>query len=268
MDSSSNQLLIPTLPYVSKAKKDLINVIEYYLNYGWTTFSGKKKISKYGICVMEEIADFLINDMNEKSLKEADRILVYGLGELDKYGLRDRALSQNQSFHGNLDAFWGIGTFDGEIDENKPSSYSSFRLSEKDLEEYAKNLSETIIKAYPHIKSGFNSSEDDKPFHTLTNSLVSGKDVNVTQTIAINDYLRAIDFAAKSACKIYDIFGRYGFEDLNALEFKNASMGTKSEIFSKRNLKVMNKLDESLSFFVANHDKTMLTMIQYWRKKA
>jgi hypothetical protein len=253
------------LPLVEKNKQGAIELAEYYMSYGYKTFTGKIKITSYGVMLLENISDFMNNDLSCSELYKASDILYPELQELKKYEARDPALAQSSDFRGEIYAFWGLGTFDGKINEKKPSAYTSFKITKKDKDSYLDKLSETLIKSYGHIKSGFKAHEDDQAFGMLVRSLDEGE-ANLTQTIAINDYLVGIYKSAYLALDIEEKMKRAEMFEIHKPEFINMSRSGKAYFLEQRGYRMASRpvefLVEKLGGPGISHDKRSLNSFE------
>jgi len=253
-ENSLEELVVPGFPGY---KRDFVKVAgEYLINsrFGpFTTFDitknvvndyvvthyNKRGISSDGITILDKISYFLKNEVNAKDLKKAVMPLSDGIATLAEYEITDSVLAGRSRLEGHV-GFLG-GLMEGDIEEKKPSGYTSFCISKSDRKEYLNLLGNTLFDSYNNLKSGFKSEVNDKKFAVLVGSLMDKEDVNLAQIRTVNDYLRSVRNDARLMSQVDEWFEYSGLKGMHQL-----SKSEKIEALKKAKFKPMSNLTEKV----------------------
>lgn len=208
----------------------------------------KRRLSSNGIAIMDYVSRFLEEEVNPEKLGKAEKTLSKGIEDLKTYEVSEISLAALHDLRGHVDLpplsgiFGGKAPIEGELEEKKPSGYSSFTLSKNDRKKYLSSLRKTLYEAYDDLKEGFKSDENDKQFEILVRSLLSGEDVNLAQVRSINDYVRSVWRDSSITYKL----AKY-FEESELNGFHKLPMQGKLKILKDVGFKPMHPLIEKIA---------------------
>ena len=185
--------------------------------------NSKRRISSVGIKILDYSSRFLEEEVNTEKLGEAKKTLSNGLEKLKNYEVSEKSLAALHDLHGYVELpflggiFGGLAPIEGELEEKKPSAYSSFNLSKDDKEGYISSLRKILYEAYDDLKEGFKSDKNDEKFEILVRSLLSKEDINLAQIIATNEYVRSVLRDVSLTCNLSKYFEESGLKGFHKL---------------------------------------------------
>jgi hypothetical protein len=234
------ELVVPTLPAY---KRDFVKTVGNYLcngflaslytSIGFDHFNFEKivicsnsvklwndrKISSYGIKILDHTSSFLEKEVNARSLDAAEKTLSKGIEKLSSYEICNITIGARHDLKGIVDVpfLGGLSPMEGKLEEEKPSGYAQFSLSKTDRTEYLNSLGQTLFESYDNLRNGFKSSKNDKQFQILMNSLLSKEEINFAHVSIINDYMKSVRRDASLVKRLSDYFEKSKLNGLHKL---------------------------------------------------
>ncbi len=194
----------------------------------------------YGVKIIEMTSRFFDERVDERRLKEAERILRKYRERLEDFMIDERVLRGKSRLEGYVrtpflgGVFGGTFPIEGDVEEVKPSAFSSFELPKDRSQEYKDALSELCIELYHPMKEAFKSEEIDKNFKHLMECILPKERITQTEVVRINDYVASIHEDLKRIEVLNESLHRLGLSD-----FYKLSKGERYEKLRELGVKVL-----------------------------
>jgi len=265
--SELEKLIFPTFPsykrsFVKEISEYLCCRPDFFRRYDFRklsskqiqAFNSKRKLSSAGVKIISYASKFLDEQIDLERLYEAEETLSKGINDLGSYEVTDRSLAAVHDLRGYVDVpplsglFGGRAPIEGEMEEKKPSGYSSFTLSEDTSKEYLSSLRKSLLETVIPLEKGFKSEEKDKNFEVLIKSLLSEKVLNLVHVRSVNDYIRSVHGHTSVTCKLSEYFEESELTGLHKLPEREKLKRLKDARF-----KIMRPFTEKVSLFTSKY---------------